>query len=99
MYFDIPVLGYPLLAVLLMVQAVLQSRYLGTDDQGGLAACLVFLFLYILTFQLIDAPAFIWASEIWPTAYRAKGISLGFFSFFVGSLTYTTPSALAFKTM
>lgn len=82
-----------------MIQAVLQSQFIGTDSQGGLAACLVFLFLYIITFQLVDAPAFIWASEIWPTAYRAKGISLCFFSFFVGSLTYTTPSALAFKNM
>ncbi|KAJ9603013.1 hypothetical protein H2200_012308 [Cladophialophora chaetospira] len=88
--------GYPVLAVLLLIQAVLQSQFLGTDNRGGLATCLVFLFIYIVTFQLIDAPAFIWASEIWPTAYRAKGISLGFFAFFVGSLTYTTPSALAF---
>lgn len=88
-----------MLALLLMIQAVLQSQFLGTDNQGGLAACLVFLFIYILVFQLIDAPAFIWASEVWPTAYRAKGISLAFFAFFVGSLTYTTPSALAFRNM
>ena len=38
-------------------------------------------------------------SEIFPTTIRDKGISLGFFSYFVGAITYTTPSALAFKNM
>ena len=92
-------IGYPLLTLLLLSQALLQNAYNGTDDKGGLAACLLFLLLYIIDYQLVDAPSFIWASEIWPTTIRAKGISLTFFSYFVGGITYTTPSALAFRNM
>ncbi len=93
------VIGYPLLALLLLSQALLQNAFIDTTSKGGLAACLLFLILYIIAYQFVDAPSFIWASEIWPTTIRAKGISLTFFAYFVGGLTYTTPSALAFKNM
>ncbi|EON63147.1 hypothetical protein W97_02374 [Coniosporium apollinis CBS 100218] len=94
-------IGYPLLAILLLSQALLQNAYINPTDtnpnKGGLAACLLFLILYIICYQCVDAPSFIWASEIWPTPIRGKGVSLSFFAYFVGGLTYTTPSALAFK--
>lgn len=87
------------MAALLLSESLLQNRYLGSNDRGGLAACLLFLLMFIITYQCVDAPTIIWIAEIWPTAYRAKGISLGLCSYFVASLTYTTPSALAFKNM
>jgi hypothetical protein len=34
---------------------------------------------------------------MWPTAIRSKGIGLSWFAYFVGAITYTTPSAVAFK--
>ncbi|KIX02609.1 uncharacterized protein Z518_08551 [Rhinocladiella mackenziei CBS 650.93] len=90
-------IGFPGLAVCLLLEGILQWKYLGTDNKGGLAACLVFIYIYIVIFQCVDGPSFIWMAEIFPTTIRARGISLGFFSYFVGAITYTTPSALAFK--
>ena len=87
------------MAACLLIEGVLQSRYLGSDNQAGLAACVAFMFIYLVCFQFVDAPAFIYVSEIFPTAIRAKGNSLGFFAYFVGAITYTTPAALAFKNM
>jgi hypothetical protein len=91
------VFGYFTLACILLSEALLEWKYLGTDDEPGLAACLLFLFLYILAYQAVDAPSFVWATEVWPTTLRAKGVSLMFFSYFVGAITYTTPGALMIK--
>ncbi|ETI27393.1 hypothetical protein G647_09583 [Cladophialophora carrionii CBS 160.54] len=89
--------GFPAMAVCLLLEGVLQSRYLGTDHKAGLAGCVAVIYVYIVVFQCVDGPAFIWMSEIFPTNIRGRGIGLGFFSYFVGAITYTTPSALAFK--
>lgn len=93
----IAVSGYLALACILLGEALLEWKYLGTDDTAGLAACLLFLFLYILAYQAVDAPSFVWATEVWPTTLRAKGVSLMFFAYFVGAITYTTPGALMIK--
>lgn len=53
--------------------------------------------MYILAYQAVDAPSFVWATEVWPTTLRAKGVSLMFFAYFVGAITYTTPGALMIK--
>ncbi|KPI40243.1 Low-affinity glucose transporter HXT3 [Cyphellophora attinorum] len=91
--------GFPLVAIILVIEGVLQSKYLGTDHQAGLAACVLVIFVYIVVFQAIDAPAFIWIAEIFPTNIRGRGIGLGFFAYFVGAITYSTPSALAFRNL
>ena len=44
-----------------------------------------------------SSPSFVYAAEIFPTTIRAKGLSLALFAYFVGAITYTTPSALAFQ--
>lgn len=93
------VCGYVALALILLTEALLEMRYLGTTEQGGLAACMVFLFLYILFYQCVDAPSFVWATEVWPTTLRAKGASLAWFAYFCGAITYTTPGALMLKNM
>lgn len=66
-------------------------------NKGGLAGCLLVLFTYIIAYQAVDAPSFILATEISPTNLRAKGVSLSFIAYFIGAMTYTTPSAVAFK--
>jgi hypothetical protein len=60
---------------------------------------MVFIYLYIICYQFVDTPSFIWCAEIFPTTIRAKGVSLALFAYFVSAVTYTTPSALAFKNM
>ena len=93
------VIGFPTLAAILLAEALLQWKYLHTDSKSGNAACLVFIFLYIIFFQPIDTASFVWAAEIFPTTIRAKGLGLTMFAYFVGAITYTAPSDLAFKNM
>lgn len=91
------VIGYSSLSLCLLAEALLQYKYLGSSNRAGLGACIFFIYLYILLYQFIDAPSFVWAAEIFPTTIRAKGLGLTLFAYFVGTITYTTPGALAFK--
>jgi MFS family permease len=90
-------IAFPTLAACLFAEGLLQVFYLGTTNKAGNAACVFFLFLYIICYQAVDAPSFVWSAEIFPTTIRAKGLGLTLFAYFVGAITYTTPSALAFK--
>lgn len=93
-------MGFPLTALFLLAEALLQREYLGTDNQAGLSACVLFLFLYIVAYDVcIDPTTFCYVAEIWPTTIRSKGIALAWFAYFVGAITYTAPSALAFRTI
>jgi uncharacterized transporter YbjL len=92
------VIGYPLIAVILLVEALLQKYFVGTTNKGGNAACVVFIFLYISAYSFFLDPAqFVYVSEIFPTTIRAKGVGIAFFAYFVGAITYTAPAAVAFK--
>ena len=114
------VTGLALLACVLLTEALLQWKYLGTSNKAGNAACILFIFMFIAVFQvgdpfrlfwyarntdrtgwgqLVDAPTFIWTAEIFPTHLRAKGVSLSISSIFVGTITFTAPSPLAFRNM
>jgi hypothetical protein len=93
------VIGFPALALNLLAEALLQRAYLGSTNQAGLGAAVGFIFLFIVLFQFIDAPSFVWCSEIFPTTIRAKGIGLSMFAYFVGFITFSTPGALAFRNM
>lgn len=91
------VIGFPCCALILLAEALLQRSYSGTDNKGGNAACVFFLFLFIHVFDVtIQCPSNVFIAEIWPTAIRSRGIGLSWFSYFVGAITYTTPSAVAF---
>ncbi|KAF4168584.1 hypothetical protein CNMCM6936_001898 [Aspergillus lentulus] len=82
----------------LLVEALLQWKYLDTHNQPGLSACVAFLFVYMLFFNMCtDGPFWAWIAEVFPTTARSRGIGLGLFSYFVGTITYTTPGALAFR--
>ncbi|GFF53228.1 probable metabolite transport protein CsbC [Aspergillus lentulus] len=82
----------------LLVEALLQWKYLDTHNQPGLSACVAFLFVYMLFFNMCtDGPSWAWIAEVFPTTARSRGIGLGLFSYFVGTIIYTTPGALAFR--
>lgn len=92
-------IGFPAIAANLLIEAMLQLKYVGTDDQAGNSAAVACIFLFIILFQFIDAPSFVWCSEIWPTTVRAKGIGLSMASYFIGFVTFSAPGPLAFKNM
>ena len=41
----------------------------------------------------IDNTAFVYCAEIFPTMYRAKGMALGLFVYYAGSIAFLTPAA------
>lgn len=41
------VIGYPLIAIVLLIGAILQKTYVGTDNKSGNATCVAFIFLFI----------------------------------------------------
>lgn len=92
-------IGFPALAINLLIEALLQWKYLGTENKAGNGAAVACIFLFIVLFQFIDAPSFVWCSEIFPTTIRAKGIGLSMFAYFVGAITFSTPGPLAFRNM
>lgn len=92
------VIGFPGCALCLLAEALLQRRYVGTGNKGGLGASVFFIFLFTTFYGFcIDPVQYVFAGEIFPTTIRAKGIGLALFSYFVGAITYTTPGALAFR--
>ncbi|KAK3640165.1 hypothetical protein LTR56_005577 [Elasticomyces elasticus] len=89
--------GFPILALDLLAEALLQWKFLATTDKAGNGACVAIIFLFIVLFQFIDGPSFVWSSEVFPTNIRAKGIGLTMFAYFVGFVTFSAPGPLGFK--
>lgn len=91
-------IGFPVVAAILLIEALLQREFIGSGNQSGLLACIAFLFLYIIAYDLtVDPVGFIYVAEIWPTTIRSKGIALAWSAYFIGAITYTAPGALAFR--
>lgn len=93
------VVGFPATASVLVTEALLQWKYLDSGNRGGEIACLVFIFAFIVAYQIVEAPIFVFAAEIFPTTLRAMGIGLNFFAYSVGAIVWTAPADVAFKNM
>jgi MFS family permease len=88
------------LTVMLIIEMTLQKFYVGSDDQAGNAATVAFLWIYVACYGFfLDPPQFVYASEIFPTPLRAKGIAISFSAYFLGAITFTTPAATAAQTI
>ena len=46
------VIGFASLACIGLGEALLQWKYVGTDDKAGNAACVLFIFLFIAFYQV-----------------------------------------------
>ncbi|CAK7206968.1 hypothetical protein SEUCBS139899_009775 [Sporothrix eucalyptigena] len=92
--------GYIVLTVMLIIEMVLQKYYVSSTNKAGTAATVAFLWIYVGCYGFfIDPPQFVYVSEIFPTTLRAKGVALGFASYFLGAITFTTPAATAARTI
>ncbi|KAF2102097.1 general substrate transporter [Rhizodiscina lignyota] len=91
-------MGYVAVTLLLIVEMLLQKQYIGTTSKAGNAAAVAMLWIWVGLYGFfLDPPQFVYCAEIFPTTLRAKGIALGFAAYFVGAITFTTPSATAFN--
>ncbi|KAI8714826.1 MFS domain-containing protein [Fusarium sp. LHS14.1] len=87
-----------LCSAMLVVEAVLQKYYLGSDNTAGTNAAVAFYFLFIFVYGCtVDCAAYIYISEIWPTHLRSYGNTLGIVTFFACAIAYTSPATLAME--
>jgi hypothetical protein len=84
----------------LIVEALLQKEYIGTDNHAGLSAATFVYFVFVFVFGLfIECPAYAYIVEIWPTHLRSQGATIGTVAFFCTTLAFNTPASLAFSTI
>ncbi|KAL1888450.1 hypothetical protein Sste5346_009567 [Sporothrix stenoceras] len=89
-------LGWTGTAIALSCETALVARYAGTENHGGNAAAVLFLFLFVTIYgSCIDGTAYVYCAEVFPTMYRAKGMALGLFTYYSASLAFLTPAATA----
>lgn len=89
--------GVLAVTVILSIETALTSRFLGTDNKSGLAAAGAFLFLFLCTFNLsLEAISWYYASEIFPTHLRAKGMTIGVVGFCLVDILWLELAPTAF---
>jgi hypothetical protein len=94
------VIGGYLCSIALLIEGVLQKYYLGTTNLAGLRAATAMMFVFMIFYGCtIEGPGYVYITEIWPTHLRSKGATIGFASFFLNSIAYTTPGAIAFQNL
>jgi len=87
-------------AIVLSVEVALVSNLLSTTNTRGLAAAAAFLFLFLFTFNLfVEGPSYYYASEIFPTHVRAKGMTINVIGFCVVNLLWLEIAPVAFETI
>ncbi|OQU97883.1 hypothetical protein CLAIMM_03754 [Cladophialophora immunda] len=84
-------------AATLAVLTGLQSTYLGTDNKGGLIACVVMIYLFQAIYAgALDGAAFYYVAEIWPTHLRSKGLGIAVAALCAIDIVYLQCAPLAF---
>lgn len=92
--------GVLLVTVILAIETALQSQYLGTGNNAGLSAAAAFLFLFLAGFNcFLEAISWYYASEIFPTHLRAKGMTIGVIGFCLVDILWLEIAPTAFATI
>lgn len=87
-------------AISLLGAGIMVALYGGTDNKPGNSAGVFFLYLHLTFYATcMDASTYVYASEIWPTHLRAKGLAVSVAGLFVGSLTLLEAAPTAFETI
>ena len=86
------ILSVGILAVLavLIIETALQASFPATStNRAGLAAAGAFIFVFLFTFNLfLEGPGWYYASEIFPTHLRAKGMTINIIGLCCVDLTW-----------
>lgn len=91
------VIGFTGCAVALIGECITVAIFSNTGKDGAASGAVVFLFLHVAIFTLCcDATSYIYASEIFPTPIRAKGLSISISGLFVSTVIFTTAAPTAF---
>jgi hypothetical protein len=80
------------------IETALVATYAGSSNKVGSGFAVLFLFLFVAFYgSCVDNTAFVFCAEIFPTTYRAKGVALGLFTYYLSSIAFLTPAATALK--
>ena len=83
--------------VALVGECITVSIFQRTGHSSTAAAAVFFLFLHVGFFTLfIDATTYIYASEIFPTPVRAKGLAISISGLFVATIIFLLAAPTAF---
>ncbi|KAF2103327.1 general substrate transporter [Rhizodiscina lignyota] len=89
--------GFSGCIVALIGECITVSIFQRTGDRGTASAAVFFLFLHIACFSVsVDATSYIYASEIFPTPARAKGLSFSITGLFVATIVFLEAAPTAF---
>ena len=84
-------------AACLIVITGLEATYVGTNNNGGLIACVVFVYLFQAFFAVaLDGAAYYYVTEIWPTHLRSHGLGIAVASLCCTDIIYLQCAPLAF---
>ncbi|PWN92433.1 general substrate transporter [Acaromyces ingoldii] len=71
-----------------------------TGNTAALKAAVFFIYLHIATYGSgLDAPTYVYGTEIWPNHLRAKGAAISISGLFVGALILLMGASTAFATI
>jgi MFS family permease len=91
------VFGFASCIVALIGECVTVSIFQKTGHRSAASAAVFFLFLHIACFSSsVDATSYIYASEIFPTPVRAKGLSFSISGLFIATIIFLQCAPTAF---
>lgn len=89
--------GFAGCIVALIGECVTVSIFQKTGHRSAASAAVFFLFLHIACFSSsVDATSYIYASEIFPTPVRAKGLSFSISGLFIATIIFLQCAPTAF---
>ncbi|KAK3629537.1 hypothetical protein LTR56_017966 [Elasticomyces elasticus] len=89
--------GFAGCVIALIGECITVSVYQRTGQRAAASAAVFFLFLHIAAFSSsVDATSYIYASEIFPTPARAKGMSISVSGLFVATIIFLQAAPTAF---
>ena len=92
------VFGFAGCIVALIGECITVSIFQRTGHRSAASAAVFFLFLHIACFSSsVDATSYIYASEIFPTPVRAKGLAVSISGLFVATIIFLQCAPTAFE--
>ncbi|KAF5244824.1 hypothetical protein FANTH_7591 [Fusarium anthophilum] len=89
--------GFAGCIVALIGECITMSVFEKTNHRGAASGAVFFLFLHATIFTLCcDATSYVYASEIFPTPVRAKGLSISVSGLFFATIIFTKAASTAF---
>ncbi|OCK80946.1 general substrate transporter [Lepidopterella palustris CBS 459.81] len=89
--------GFSGCAICLIMSAILTLLYGNTDNKPANRAAIFFIFAIIACYTVgVEAPSFVYSSEIFPSQWRESGVAFSMSGMFVWAIVFTAVASPAF---